>query len=89
MSAIETPTPHVGPGSLAGGYGGVTAGAAVGVGAGANGLVGGANSFALQPLSVQGELGLNVIATVTGLELEPVLPAPHRRHHRHHRHYHS
>ena len=58
----------------------------MGVGAGANGLVGGTNSFALQPLSVQGELGLNVIATVTGLELEPVLPAPH---HRHHRHYHS
>ena len=87
--AVFAPTPHVGPGSLAGGYGGVTAGAAVGIGAGANVLVGGANSFTLQPLSVQGELGLNVIATVTGLELEPVLPAPHHRHYRHHRHSHS
>ena len=65
--AVFAPTPHVGPGSLAGGYGGVTAGAALGIGVGANGLVGGANSFTLQPLSVQGELGLNVVATVTGL----------------------
>jgi hypothetical protein len=84
--AVFAPTPHVGPGSLAGGYGGVTAGAAVGVGVGANGLVGGANSFTLQPLSVQGEIGLNVIATVTGLNLEPVLPAHHHRHYRRHRH---
>jgi Protein of unknown function (DUF992) len=87
--AVFAPTPRVGPGSLAGGYGGVTAGAAVGVGVGANGLVGGANSFTLQPFSVQGELGLNVVATVTGLKLEPVLPAPHHRHYRRHRHYHS
>ena len=86
--AVFAPTLHVGPGSLAGGYGGVTAGAAVGVGVAANGLVGGANSFTLQPLSVQGEVGLNVVATVTGLNLEPVLPARHHRHYRRHRHYH-
>jgi hypothetical protein len=84
--AVFAPTPHIGPGSLAGAYGGVSAGAAVGVGVGANGLVGGANSFALQPLSVQGEVGLNVVATVTGLNLEPVLPVRQHRHYRHHRH---
>ena len=59
---------------------------AVGIGVGANGLVGGANSFTLQPLSVQGEVGLNVVATVTVLNLEPVLPARHNRHYRRHRH---
>ena len=86
--AVFAPTRHIGPGRLAGGYGGVTAGAAVGIGVGANGLLGGANSFALQPLSVQGEIGLNVVATVTGLYLEPVLPARHHRHYRRHRHNH-
>ncbi len=86
--AVFAPTPHVGPVSLAGGYGGVTAGAALGVGVGANALVGGANSLTLQPLSIQGEIGLNVIAAVTGLELEPILPPRHHRYYRHHRHHH-
>src|SRR3974390_832490 len=81
--AVFAPTPRLGAGSLAGGYGGLSAGAAVGVGGAANGLVGGANSFTLQPFSVQGELGLNVVATVTGLELQPVIPARHHRHYRH------
>jgi hypothetical protein len=85
--AIFAPTPRVGPGALAGGYGGVSAGAAVGVGVGANGLVGGANSLTLQPVSVEGQTGLNVVATVTGLELRPVVPSPVRHHHRHHRRY--
>lgn len=83
--AVFAPTPHVGPGALAGGYGGLSAGAAIGVGAAANGLVGGGNSFALQPLSVEGQTGLNVVATVTGLELHPVGRLPVHRHHRHHR----
>jgi hypothetical protein len=85
--AVFAPTPHVGPGALAGGYGGVSAGAAVGFGVGANGLVGGLNSFALQPLSVEGQTGLNVVATVTGLELHPVVPVRHHWHHRRHHHY--
>lgn len=83
--AVFAPTKHVGPASLAGKYGGVTAGAAVGFGVGANGLVGGANSFALQPVSVQGEVGLNIIATVTGLDLEPVRPPRHYRSSKRHR----
>lgn len=77
-------TSRVGAGALAGGYVGVTGGATVGIGVGANGLVGGLNnSFALQPVSVEGQTGLNVIATVTGLDLQPVRPVRHqRRHHR-------
>jgi hypothetical protein len=71
-------TSRVGPGALAVGYVGVSGGAAVGVGA--NGLVGGLNnSFALQPVSVEGQTGLNVVATVTGLDLQPVRPVRHRR----------
>ena len=85
--AVFAATAHVGPGALAGGYGGVTAGAAIGLGASANGLVGGlANSVALQPVSVEGETGLNVVATVTGLELHPVAPVRYR-HHRRYRHH--
>ena len=80
---VFAPTPRLGPGSLAGGYGGLSAGAAVGVGGSANGLVGGAYSVTLQPFSVQGELGLNVVATVTGLELQSVIPARNHRHYRH------
>lgn len=57
-------------GVLAGIYAGATAGAAIGVGLGANALVGGFNrSFALQPLSVQAERGVNLQLTVTELEL--------------------
>ena len=82
--AVFAPTPRVAPGALAGIYGGFSAGAAIGVGAGANGLLGGNNSFALQPVSVEGQSGLNVIAAATQLELHPVpLPAHHYRHRRH------
>ena len=50
--AVLAATPRVRPGALAGGYGGVSAGATVGIGGNANGLVGGLdNSFALQPVS--------------------------------------
>ena len=77
-------TSHLGAGALAGGYIGGSGGATIGVGVGANGLVGGLNnSFALQPVSVEGQTGLNVIATVTGLELRPVVPARRHRHRRH------
>lgn len=57
-------------GFLAGKYGGVSAEASVGVGVGANVLVGGSkNAVSLQPLSVQGQTGLNVSGGVTGLTL--------------------
>jgi hypothetical protein len=59
-------------GALAGSYTGATAEATVGAGLGANVLVGGSNrSVALQPVSVQGQAGLNVAAGVAGLELRP------------------
>ena len=62
---------QVAHGALAGNYGGVTAGAAVGVGANAHALVGGANNVTLQPLSVEGQTGLNIAAGVAGLTLSP------------------
>lgn len=83
--AVFAPTASVGTGALAGNYGGVSAGAAIGVGVGANGLVGGNNSFALQPVSVEGQSGLNVVATATQLQLQAVAVSAH--HYRHHRHY--
>lgn len=59
-------------GALAGHYGGATAEATVGAGVGANVLVGGSNrTITLQPVSVQGQAGLNVAAGVAGLELRP------------------
>ena len=57
-------------GSLAGGYGGATAGVAAGVGVGANVLVGGSSKqITLQPLSVEGSVGLNVAAGVAEVQL--------------------
>jgi uncharacterized protein DUF992 len=59
-------------GALAGTYGGASAEATVGGGLGANVLVGGSNrTVALQPLSVQGQAGLNLAVGVAGLELRP------------------
>jgi hypothetical protein len=65
------PTLDMPEGALEGTYGGVTVGAAVGIGANANALVGGsAKSILLQPLSVEGQTGLNLSAGVAGLTLE-------------------
>jgi hypothetical protein len=59
-------------GALAGNYGGATAEATVGAGLGANVLVGGSDRIvALQPVSVQGQAGLNVAAGVAELRLRP------------------
>jgi uncharacterized protein DUF992 len=56
--------------ALAGSYVGASADASVGVGGGANLLVGGSNrTVALQPLSVQGQVGLNLAVGVADLEL--------------------
>ncbi len=68
--AVLAPTTNLGQGALAGHYGGATASAAVGVGAGANVLVGGFNSsIALQPVSIEGQNGLNVAAGVAQMTL--------------------
>jgi Protein of unknown function (DUF992) len=68
--AVVAPTSDVGKGSLAGDYGGVTGSAAVGVGVGANVLIGGfQKSFTLQPVSVEGLVGLNVAGGIEGVTL--------------------
>ena len=59
------------PGALAGTYAGATAQATVAVGLGANVLVGGSqSSVALQPLSIQGQTGLNIAAGLAKFTLE-------------------
>lgn len=58
-------------GAIAGDYGGVTAAVAAGLGVGANVLVGGSNKqIALQPVSVEGSVGLNVAAGVAEVTLK-------------------
>jgi hypothetical protein len=57
-------------GALTGTYGGVAADASVGIGGGANALVGGSNkSIVLQPVSVKGQTGLNLAVGVAELSL--------------------
>lgn len=71
--AVFAPTGTLAPGSLAGSYGGLTAGASAGVGASANALVGGSNkTISLQPLSIEGAVGLNVAGGVAGIDLKYV-----------------
>jgi Protein of unknown function (DUF992) len=69
---VFAPTRRLGPGDLSGNYAGAQGSATIGVGAGGNVLVGGSNnSIALQPLSLQGQVGLNVAAGLESLELRP------------------
>ena len=67
---VVAPSSDTRPGALDGDYVGASAQATVGVGLGANVLVGGFDqSFALQPLSVSGNQGLNVAAGVGSISL--------------------
>jgi Protein of unknown function (DUF992) len=69
---VYAPVARLGIGDLSGNYAGAQGSATVGVGAGGNVLVGGSNnSIALQPLSLQGQVGLNVAAGLESLELRP------------------
>lgn len=69
--AVLAPTANLPPRSLRGTYGGVGAEGTVGVGVGANALIGGSRrSIILQPLSVQAQKGLNIAAGVQELRLE-------------------
>ncbi|MFZ2029875.1 MAG: DUF992 domain-containing protein [Vitreimonas sp.] len=68
--AVVAPTSNIGRTALEGSYGGVSASATVGVGLGANVLVGGLDrSIALQPLSVEGNSGLALAAGVGVMRL--------------------
>jgi hypothetical protein len=61
------------PGALTGRFVGASGEISVGLGAGANLLVGGnAQSISLQPLSVEGQVGINVALGAAGLTLTPV-----------------
>lgn len=69
--SVAAPTNNLGQGALAGHYAGATVSLALGVGAGANVLLGGfKNSIALQPISVEGQNGLNIAAGVAQLTLK-------------------
>lgn len=69
---VVAPVGAMVPGALGGTYAGATASATVGVGVGANALIGGSgNTIALQPLSIEGNTGLNVAAGVAGIQLVP------------------
>ena len=71
--AVVAPTAGPPRGGLTGVYVGASGNVTVGVGVGANVLFGGSGrSIALQPLSVQGQKGLDLTLGVSGLELRPV-----------------
>ncbi len=70
--SVYAPTTRA-AGSLAGTYAGASAEATIGAGVGANVLVGGSNhTITLQPVSVQGQTGINVAAGVAEIELKSV-----------------
>lgn len=70
---VIAPTSNLAPGALAGDYGGVTGGASVGVGIDANVLLGGFDkSISLQPVSIEGNTGLNVAAGIASMSLNYV-----------------
>jgi hypothetical protein len=61
-------------GGLAGVYVGASGDIALGVGVGANVLIGGSNkSVALQPVSIEGQVGVNLAVGIANLELRPTL----------------
>ena len=68
--AVFAPTANLAPGALTGNYVGATGSATAGVGVGANVLIGGSNStISLQPVSVEGNTGLNVAAGIGSISL--------------------
>ena len=72
--AVLAPTAGAPAGALAGEYVGASGDIGVGVGVGANVLVGGSGrTFALQPVSLEGSVALNVTLGVSALKLRPVL----------------
>ncbi len=79
---VFAPSSDVRPGALQGDYAGATASATVGAGLGANVLIGGLDkSIALQPLSIEGNTGLNVAAGIGAISLKAVRPENEMGHH--------
>ncbi|MEX2649467.1 MAG: DUF992 domain-containing protein [Alphaproteobacteria bacterium] len=68
---VIAPTTDVAPGALAGEYAGGTAGVSIGYGLAANALIGGSGqTVGLQPLSIEGNEGLNIAAGIGAMSLE-------------------
>jgi hypothetical protein len=68
--AVFAPTQGFAPGALAGEYVGASGDIGLGVGVGANVLLGGSGrTFALQPLSLEGSVAVNVALGVSMLKL--------------------
>jgi len=71
--AVLAPTSGVSTGALAGEYVGASGDVALGAGIGANVLIGGSQrSIALQPLSVEGSVAMNVTLGLSALQLRYV-----------------
>jgi hypothetical protein len=71
--AVLAPTVGIPLGALAGEYVGASGDIAVGLGVGANVLVGGsARTIALQPVSLEGSVALDVALGVSSLQLRPL-----------------
>jgi hypothetical protein len=66
---VFAPTNDVDRGALQGKYVGATAEVTLGAGLGANVLIGGGNSIALQPLSISGQQGLNIAGGIGAVTL--------------------
>jgi Protein of unknown function (DUF992) len=67
---VVAPTVALPSGSLTGTYGGATASVTLGIGVGANVLVGGSqNTISLQPVSIEGGTGLNVAGGFASINL--------------------
>jgi Protein of unknown function (DUF992) len=67
---VFAPSAGLPSGALSGNYVGATGSATIGVGAGANVLVGGSNrTISLQPVSIEGNTGLNVAAGIGAMSL--------------------
>jgi Protein of unknown function (DUF992) len=85
---VFSATPEPGRFALAGEFTGATAELTLGVGLGANALVGGnAHSIALQPLSVNAQTGVDIAAGVGALVLEPARYGYYRHRHRYRYHF--
>jgi hypothetical protein len=70
--AVLAPTGGIPAGALAGEYVGASGDLGIGVGAGANVLIGGsARTFGLQPVSLEGSVAIDVALGVSALKLRP------------------
>jgi hypothetical protein len=68
---VIAPTSDLRAGALQGDYAGATASATIGAGVGANVLIGGFDkSIALQPVSVEGNTGLNISGGIGAMSLK-------------------